>query len=287
MAITNNRQCLVFQLADQAYGFDLESIREIVSLREARIHHIPEAPQAVEGVVLLRDRTVEVIDVRSALGMCSLHDETASIAQLLHEREEDHCRWVEELEACVRESREFRLATDPHKCKFGQWYDALMANHEERGRLTNNDLALNSLLERLKEPHQRLHAVAEEVLRHATAGRAQQAQRIVDETRNGELSALRQLLARCREQFEVARRGVLVVFSDDDGLFGGLVDRVFEVVRFAGDRIQSVDHALMGDGVVGGVAEWGNAGKMVQLLDVAAIAKLRRAGHELAAACSA
>jgi len=154
MAAANSHQWLVFEIAEQAYGFDLDRVREIVSLRNLRIHRLPQTSAAVEGVVLLRDQPIEVIDVRSALGLCSLRKETEGITAILQEREADHCRWIEELEACVREHREFRLATDPHKCKFGQWYDKLLADSRGFSRLTNDDLALSSLFAQLYRPHQ-------------------------------------------------------------------------------------------------------------------------------------
>lgn len=287
MAISTSRQCLVFELSDQAYGFDLEHVREILSLRELHVHRVPQSSAHIEGVVLLRDRPIEVMDVRSALGMCSLNKETEEISTILLEREEDHCRWIQELEACVHEEREFRMATDPHKCKFGLWYDKLMADPVARSRLTNNDLALTSLLEQFDQPHKRIHGIAQRVLGLAGAGKTSDASHVIDETRNTELSSLRQVFAKCREQVEVARRGLLVVFAEDDGAFGGLVDRVFEVVRFPEDQIRPVEHSILGKGILSGVAQWGEAGRMVQLLNVGAIAGLRRGRADSALCCPA
>ncbi len=276
MAAQTTGQWLVFELSEQAYGFDVNHVSEIVSLRNLRIHRVPQTPAVVEGVVLLRDRPIEVIDVRSALGLCSLHKETEGIVKVLQEREEDHCRWIRELEACVDEQRDFRLATDPHKCKFGQWYDKLIADPQGLSRLTNNDLALTSLLEQLDGPHQRIHAIAQRVIRHATAGRMSEARQIVDETRNTELCSLRQIFSKCRQQIDIVRRGLLFVFTEQDGVFGGLVDRVSDVVKFSEDQIRPVECAALGKGKLVGVAQWGGEGRMVQLLNVAAIVHSRR-----------
>jgi purine-binding chemotaxis protein CheW len=278
MAATNNQLWLVFELAQQAYGFNVDHVQEIVSLRNTHIHRMPQASTLAEGVVLLRNRPIDVLDVRSALGMRSLHQETEGIANLLEEREQDHCRWIQELEACVGEQREFRLATDPHKCKFGQWYDQVRADPHELSQLTNNDLALTSLLDELDQPHQRIHGVAHRVLAHATAGRIDEARQILTETRNTELSSLRQTFAKCREQIGIVRRGLLFVLAHDDGVFGGLVDRVSEVVKFTDDQIRPVDDAYCGNGMLAGVAQRGDTGKMVQLLNVSALASLRQCG---------
>ena len=287
MAATTSRQWIITELAEQAYGFDVDHVREIVSLRNMHVHRIPQMPAFVEGAVLLRDRPIGVIDVRSALGQCSLRKETEGIATLLQEREQDHCRWIQELEACVLEHREFRLATDPHKCKFGQWYDKVMGDPQGLSRLTNNDLALTSLLGQLDRPHQRIHAVAQRVLGHATSGRMCEARRILDETRDTELCLLRKIFAKCREKVEIVRRGVLFVFTEEGGTVGGLVDRVSEVVRFSEDQVRPVECAGHGKDLLAGVIPWGDTGKMVQLLDVGAILRLRQCRASLKLSCPA
>ncbi len=271
MATTTSRQWIVIELSDQTYGFDVDHVREIVSLQDMHIHRIPQSPACAEGVIVLRDRPIEVIDVRSTLGLCSLHKEAEGITKLLQEREEDHCRWIQELETCVLEQREFRLATDPHKCKFGQWYDKVMGDPQGLSRLTNNDLALTSLLEQLDQPHKRIHAVAERVLGCVSTGRIGEARRILDETRDTELRSLRQIFSKCRAKMEIVKRGVLFVFTEQEGAVGGLVDRVVEVARFSEDQVRPVECATLGRSMLAGVAQWGDAGRMVQLLDVPAV----------------
>jgi purine-binding chemotaxis protein CheW len=287
MATTTRRQWLIFGLSGQAYGFDVAYVREIVSLRSKRIHRLPQTPALVEGVVLLRDRPIEVVDVRSALGLPSLRMETEGITETLRQREEDHCRWLQELEACMRERREFQLATDPHRCKFGQWYDALVNDPQAISQLTNHDLALANLLEQLDQPHQRIHAIARRVASHVTAGRLAEARQIIDETRDTELAALRRLFSKCREQIRIVKRGLLFVFVEEDGLVGGIVDRVSEVLTLSDDQIQPAACASLADSTLVGVARWGAAGGMVQLLHVPAITRLRKGSSSAGSPCVA
>jgi chemotaxis signal transduction protein len=108
-------------------------------------------------------------------------------------------------------------------------------------------------------------------LGHATAGKAAEAVQIVDDTRNTVLRSLRSLLANCREQMETARRGVLLVFAGQAGRVGGLADRVCEVVKLSDDQIQPVECENLRKGVFIGIARWGDAGRLIQLLDVPAI----------------
>ena len=162
--------------------------------------------------------------------MSSLHQETHEISRVLDEREADHCKWLKELDSCVAERREFRLATNPHKCKFGQWYDALLANQKEFSKLTNNDLPLIDLFAQLDQPHKNIHAIAERVIEKIATGDVDAAKEIVEQTRDTDLSSLRRIFSKCRAQLETARSGLLFVLRAEDSIFGALVDRVAEVV---------------------------------------------------------
>lgn len=275
MASALNRQWLIFELAGQGYGVDVRHMREIVSLKGVPIHAMPQTPSYVEGVVVLRNQPIDVVDVRAILGMNSLRQETAEIAKILEEREADHCKWINELDSCVNENREFRLATNPHKCKFGQWYDRLMSDPKEMAKITNNDLSLTDLFAQLDQPHQTIHGIAERVLGELTSGDAAAAKKIIEDTRNTELMSLRRIFAKCREQLPVARSGLMFVLAAEDETFGALVDRVAEVVSFSEDDLRPIDRTGLGEDLLAGVANWGGEGKMVLLLDVPAIARAR------------
>lgn len=287
MATAIGRQWLIFELSQQAYGVDVRHVREIVSLRDMHIHAMPQASSFIEGVVLLRDEPIDVLDVRSLLGMHSLHEETHEIARILDEREADHCKWLKELDSCVEEQREFRLATNPHKCKFGQWYDALLANQKEFAKLTNNDLPLVDLFAQLDQPHKNIHAIAERVIEKVAAGDIDAAKKIIEETRDTDLSSLRRIFSKCREQLETARCGLLFVLQAEDAVFGALVDRVAEVVSFSEDQIRSIDNTGYGKDLIAGVAQWGETGKTVLLLNVAEIARMRLSAAGVEMACTA
>jgi purine-binding chemotaxis protein CheW len=274
-----SNQWLLFELQGQTYGFDVNHVREIVSLQKLAVHQLPGAGRFVEGVVMLRNRGIEVIEMRSAFGLPSLRKETEAILTQLGERERDHLRWLEELEACVYDHREFKLATDPHKCKFGQWYDAVMTNAQELQKLTNNDLATVDMLMKLDQPHKQIHGIAHQVHDHLAAGREMEARQLVENSRNTTLASLRNLFSKCCEQIEVVRRGLLFVLVVEDDMFGVLVDRVSEAVRFSDKEMHDMEHDMLGKGLLCGVTEWGDKGAMVQLLNVSAIARWRRGGE--------
>ena len=61
------RQLVVFELADQRYGVDIGTVREIIRMSE--ITHVPDAPPSVEGVINLRGTVIPVVDLRKRFGL--------------------------------------------------------------------------------------------------------------------------------------------------------------------------------------------------------------------------
>lgn len=61
------RQLVIFQLAREIYGLDINWVREIITLRE--ITRVPGAPDFVEGVINLRGHVIPVIDLRKRFGL--------------------------------------------------------------------------------------------------------------------------------------------------------------------------------------------------------------------------
>jgi purine-binding chemotaxis protein CheW len=61
------RQLVVFRLAQDTYGFDIDDVREIIRMQE--ITRVPNAPTNIEGVINLRGRICPVLDLRARLGV--------------------------------------------------------------------------------------------------------------------------------------------------------------------------------------------------------------------------
>ena len=76
------RELLVFGLDESAYAIPVERIREIVRMRE--LTRVPRAPGWMLGVMALRGEVVEVVDLRSRLGMQALEPDRSSRIVVLH-----------------------------------------------------------------------------------------------------------------------------------------------------------------------------------------------------------
>lgn len=60
-------QIVVFQLLNQVYGIDINSVLEIIRMED--ITKIPQSPAFVEGVINLRGRIIPVIDLCKRFGL--------------------------------------------------------------------------------------------------------------------------------------------------------------------------------------------------------------------------
>ena len=64
---TLERQLVVFDLAGEAYGVEIQAVREIIRHQTPTV--VPSAPAAVDGVINLRDSVIPVVDLRKLLGL--------------------------------------------------------------------------------------------------------------------------------------------------------------------------------------------------------------------------
>ncbi len=64
--MASERQLVVFDLAEEAYGVDISSVREIIRMQD--ITQVPRTPEFVEGVINLRGKVMPVVDLRKRFG---------------------------------------------------------------------------------------------------------------------------------------------------------------------------------------------------------------------------
>lgn len=58
----NERQLVIFKLANETYGIDISKVQEIIRFQE--ITRVPRVPHFIEGVINLRGNVIPVIDLR-------------------------------------------------------------------------------------------------------------------------------------------------------------------------------------------------------------------------------
>lgn len=178
---------VLLRIAGQLFGIPVSCVSEMIQI--PTLTPLPHPSHGMRGVFIQRGKTIAALDFRAIMGMPSLDAEIGEFRAMLEAREQDHRNWILELERSVKENRPFTLATDPHKCAFGRWYD----NYE------SDSVLIASHLQKFEGPHNRIHALAVEVQRLVEEGRPEAAARRIDAVRASELNEMIVLFSQRRE----------------------------------------------------------------------------------------
>lgn len=233
--LSKNLPFVLFHIKEGLYALRSENVREIVIL--PKVVPVPNLPPEIRGVINLRGKVIQLIDLRVKLGLPSSTKELDDLIQLLHDRELDHLNWLKELEACVRERRPFKLARDPHSCKFGLWYD----------KFNPDNSMLRMALKKMAEPHAVIHGAADEILRLAEQGNTDGALKLLGERRDRELAQLVKLFDEVRRILREHHRELAVVVACGEKRFAFSIDLVESVERIPEESVEQMSAAVAGE----------------------------------------
>lgn len=210
---------VVLKLKEELYGVATPYVQAMVAMPE--IVDVPRKPAWSRGVANLRGQVIPLVDLRLRLGMDSFLDRIEALVALMHQREEDHRNWILELENSVKENRDFTLATDPHLCKFGQWYDSYQPRSFTEAQF----------LKKFEMPHQCVHAIAQQVEVLRQQNRQEEAYALIRKTHDGDLAEMLRL-------FEQFRAMIKDVSKNEIAL---VLENLHKRVAVAVDSIESVE----------------------------------------------
>lgn len=240
---TEDEQWIVVRLQEQLFAVPSATVMEMLAMPEMR--SVPHVPSHIRGVMNLRGRVMPLVDLRLRLSMESSATESKRLVEMMHAREEDHRKWVAELEAAVVERREFTLTTDPHKCEFGRWYDTYHTSH----------IALAAVLKKFDTPHRRIHAVGGEVGHLAAKLHWDEAMQQVERVRDVDLPYMMKLFGDLRTAIHESHRETAVVLEGGGTIYAVSVDAVESVEQLKPGTIEPVPTAASStDGLVSAVA---------------------------------
>jgi purine-binding chemotaxis protein CheW len=225
---------VLFQIKGGLYAVSSGIVREIVTTPQ--VTAVAQAPLEVRGVINLRGQVLKLIDLRVKLGLPTLRAELNNLIQLLKDREQDHRNWLAELESCVRERRPFKMARDPHRCKFGLWYD----------QFKTQDRLLRMTLPAMDAPHKAIHATADAALSQAQAGDFEAALQLIEARRNRELAGLIKLFEESRRILAEGNREVAIILSRGGDRLAFTADLVEAVEHIPQESIEQMPVALAG-----------------------------------------
>ncbi len=214
------------------FGINSEYVREMVQVEYVR--PIPEMPEYMLGVTNLRGKIVPLIDLRIRFGQTSLEQEAQNFITLLEEYEQAHKSWLKELEECIKEKREFKLARNPHKCKFGQWYDSYKSM----------DVLVANYLKKFNEPHKSIHGVADKALDLEDQGNIDEANELIENTKNTVLAEMLYLFDGLKDLLRERVKTLVLIIEVDSTLFGLNVDNINSVEEILSESKVPVDDYL-------------------------------------------
>lgn len=253
---TEDEQWIVLRLQEQLFAVPSATVVEMLAMPEIR--SVPRVPSHIRGVMNLRGRIMPVVDLRLRLCLDSSANEAEALLETIRAREEEHRDWVSELETSVRERREFKLDTDPHKCAFGRWYDAYKPPN----------IALAAVLRKFEDPHRTTHAAGAEIVHHAAHQRWDEATRLVDRVRDIGLPHMVKLFADLRTAIRDSHRETAVVLEGGGTVYAVSVDAVESVERLKPGTIEPIPTAAAScDGLTSAVARRLKNDGIVMLLD--------------------
>ncbi len=205
---------LLFSVKGRLFAVSTGQIQEMLVVPETTF--IPDAPEYVRGVINIRGKVHQLVDLRLRLGMSSHYQEMKDLTDNLDKRKQEHEHWLEELESSVREERKFELELDPHKCKFGRWYDSFQSD----------DSMVQMELKKFDKPHKAIHSTAAEVLDLTGRGQKDEALHIIRARKEGELALMMELFENMKEILRDTQREIAIIVELANNSFALAVDRV-------------------------------------------------------------
>lgn len=215
---------LVLKVGDGIYAVNGETISSIFVL-EQQVTMVPKTESHIDGIINVRGEVLPLIDLRLLLGMPSLKEEQRAFIEMIEARKQDHFDWVAELRHSVETETPFNLTTDPHKCKFGKWYDSY----------ENKFHSAEIYFSQIDAPHKKVHEAAEKVnecfqkiIRNEDLNGSCY-RSIFSDLEKNLLPQLVDLLDSTVDAITTSERQMVVIVQNDDAQIGILVDEVLEV----------------------------------------------------------
>lgn len=217
----------IFSIGDQRFGLSTEYVREMFLL--PHVTPIPNTPDYVRGLINLRGKIVNLIDLRIFIGMAPLFEDIEATVAELKQRKQDHLEWLDTLEQCAESGEEFKLGRDANQCAFGKWY----RNYQP------SNVTLQIELKKFDKPHKAIHALADETLGMLNNGDKQGALNLIEHRRTNDLATMLALFDNLIRMLNETNREMVIVYQHEENMLAFSVDEIISVERVPLERIES------------------------------------------------
>lgn len=241
-AIHNTLPWLTFKLGHGAYAINSHMVTAIVHHPD-NITSMHDVPTYIKGIMNFRGQVIPLLDMRTLFGMLSTEEEYANFRDMLQARKQDHIHWVEALEKSVKDNTKFKLATDPHQCAFGRWYDHFKSNSQ----------MVNFHLQKIDRPHKALHASAKAVQDcaqwHDLCERKECVKTAMKRAKERYMPEVVKLLEETKTIFHKEYQELVIVLEDATFGMGLIVDAVLAVEPLALAEGQEASNLMRDQGI--------------------------------------
>lgn len=224
---------IIFESNGALFSILSNNVQSIIHL--PHVTSLPNSPTNVRGIIKHRDVIYTVVDFRILTSQTSIVDDLSNFRNMLEQRERDHINWLIELEKSVTENRPFTLATDPHKCAFGKWYD----------HYSTENIGIKKILYKFAEPHKKIHNIAIEIENLKLKGNIEQVRVIIDRTRNEELNTMKSLFKELKNDAELEFKESAILLNLNTRMVALAVDRINSVEDIERKEIQNLNNSSL------------------------------------------
>ena len=148
----NKLTAITFVTADASFAVPLEQVLYIEKDTQRNLQ-VNELDEFNHEVITFQNNTVQLYDFNKLIGSQNHHQTMKKLTSQLDEFEQFHTNWMATLENSLKNNVPFTLSSDPNKCLFSDW----LLNYQ------TDDEELKETLQRLNEPHEKLHYFANKI----------------------------------------------------------------------------------------------------------------------------
>lgn len=204
---TPDMPLILFKIGKMTCAVDGAKVISIQRMEEFTL--TPHTPDEIFGSINFRDHVISILDLRTVFGLPTRIKEYSDFAKMLEQRKQDHIKWVNTLKESVKNKTPFPLATCPHQCAFGKWYD----NYD------NPNKKIMFHMERIRDPHNKLHYAALDVAKIQEKDCSEeeknaQIQEILNKVENEYMLTVVGLLESAKTLFKDLYQTMLIVLDD-------------------------------------------------------------------------
>ncbi len=229
---SNELTVFTFWVGDELFAIDIANILSITQDLDS-LTRTPVKSRGLNGIINYLGNPVAVYDFAAMLNIPSTRELKQELVALLDAREQDHIDWLNALETSLRDDVSFEKARDPRKCAFGKWYY----------QFSTRDEVLMEIMGRFEEPHNQIHALADELLDLKERGQLETALEKLQLAKLTTLNYLKKHFSHAREQIMDSLHTVVINVTNDGRtpVVALQIDEIHEVMNFSREDLVSLD----------------------------------------------